>query len=495
MRTSGNVNATIFDDVSATQQSFSGVLALGALSLSMLLSSLGTSVANIALPTLTEAFDVSFQAVQWVVIAYLLGITTLIVSAGRLGDLLGRRRLLLAGLTLFLVASAVCGVSPALWMLIAARGVQGVGAAFIMTMTLALVGETVAKERFGSAVGLLGTMSAVGTALGPSLGGALIASIGWRSIFFVNIPLAMLAIVLVYLHLPHDSRLSATQRPGFDAAGTLLLALTLGSYALAMTVGKGSFSRVSVGLLLIAVAGAGVFIGLELRTATPLIRLSMFHDRVLSTGLAMNAMVSTVMMSTLVVGPFYLAKSLDLGAAMVGAIMSVGPIVVALTGVPAGRIVDKVGSERMTTFGIVAMAAGSILLAFLPKSSGLPGYIIPIIAITFGYALFQTANNTSLMKDVEKSQRGVMSGLLNLSRNLGLITGASVMGAIFAIGSGTNDIKHAMPGEISAGMHATFAVASVIILFALMLAVRVNRRTGVIGATGNRQQLLQRSLD
>src|SRR5215216_2191711 len=147
--------------------------ALASLSLSMLLSSLGTSIANVALPTLADAFNASFQNVQWIVLAYLLAITTLIVSAGRLGDMIGRRRLLLAGLALFTAASLLCGIAPTLGWLIAARAAQGLGAAVIMALTMAFVGETVPKARTGSAMGLLGTMSAIGTALGPSLGGAL----------------------------------------------------------------------------------------------------------------------------------------------------------------------------------------------------------------------------------------------------------------------------------------------------------------------------------
>lgn len=143
--------------------------ALASLSLSMLLSSLGTSIANVGLPTLAQAFNASFQQVQWVVLAYLLAITTLIVSVGRLGDLAGRRRLLLAGIFLFTVASALCGLAPTLSLLIASRAVQGLGAAIMMALTMAFVGETVPKAKTGSAMGLLGTMSAIGTALGPSL--------------------------------------------------------------------------------------------------------------------------------------------------------------------------------------------------------------------------------------------------------------------------------------------------------------------------------------
>ena len=147
--------------------------ALAGLSLSMLLSSLGTSIANVGLPTLALAFNASFQDVQWVVLAYLLAITTLIVSVGRLGDTIGRRRLLLAGIVLFTAASLLCGAAPTLWLLTAARAAQGLGAAIMMAHTMAFVGETVPKSRIGSAIGLLGTMSAIGTALGPSLGGVL----------------------------------------------------------------------------------------------------------------------------------------------------------------------------------------------------------------------------------------------------------------------------------------------------------------------------------
>ncbi|MEU2630025.1 MFS transporter, partial [Kitasatospora sp. NPDC007106] len=147
--------------------------ALAALSLSMLLPSLGISIANVALPTLSVAFSAPFAAVQWVVLAFLLATTTTIVGAGRLGDLVGRRRLLLGGIVLFTVASLLCGAAPTLWLLIAARAAQGLGAAVMMALTMAFVGGTVPKERTGRAMGLLGTMSAVGTALGPSLGGLL----------------------------------------------------------------------------------------------------------------------------------------------------------------------------------------------------------------------------------------------------------------------------------------------------------------------------------
>ncbi|HET7253759.1 MAG TPA: MFS transporter, partial [Xanthobacteraceae bacterium] len=368
--------------------------ALASLSLSMLLSSLGTSIANVGLPTLARAFNASFQEVQWIVLAYLLAITIVIVSVGRLGDIIGRRRLLLAGMFLFTLASVLCGIAPTLWLLIAARAVQGLGAAIMMALTMAFVGETVPKAKTGNAMGLLGTMSAIGTALGPSLGGVLIAGLGWRAIFLVNVPLGVLTFLLAHRYLPLNRRRPKADRAGFDHVGTLLLALTLAAYALAMTIGRGSFGPLNIALLLTTVFGVGLFVLAETRAASPLIRLAMFGDRALSASLAMSALVSTMMMATLVVGPFYLSRALGLDAALVGLVLSVGPLVVALTGVPAGRIADRFGAQRVTIVGLIAIAAGSFILSIMPATLGIPGYIAPIVVITVGYALFQTANNT-----------------------------------------------------------------------------------------------------
>ena len=443
----------------------------------MLLSSLGTSIANVGLPTFARAFNASFQAVQWIVIAYLLAVTTLIVSVGRLGDVIGRRRLLLAGIALFTVASIVCGGAPALWLLIAARAAQGLGAAIMMALTMAFVGEMVPKSKTGSAMGLLGSMSAIGTALGPSLGGVLIAGLNWRAIFFVNVPLGALTLLLAYRYLPLDRELPIADRPAFDMLGTFMLAVTLAAYALAMTIGRGSFGPLNLALLFAAVLGIALFILVEARAAAPLILLAIFRDPALSASLAMSAVVSTVVMATLVVGPFYLSRALGLDAARVGLVLSVGPLVAALTGLPAGRLADRVGAQRMTIIGLLGIAVGSFILSLLPPTFGIAGYIAPIVVLTAGYALFQTANNTAVMASVSPDQRGVVSGLLNLSRNLGLITGASAMGAVFALASGSIDVTTARPEAVATGLRITFAVAASLVLVALAIAVASRART------------------
>lgn len=379
--------------------------ALVSLSLSMLLASLGTSIANVGLPSLAQAFEVSFHAVQWVVLGYLLAITAVIVSAGRLGDRLGRRRLLLAGLLLFAVACGLCGVAPTLEWLVGARVLQGLGAAIMMAMALAMVGDTVSKARTGRVMGLLGTMSAVGTAMGLSVGGVLLGMWGWRALFLVGMPMGLLAAALAFRYLPMDQ------------------------------------------------ARTSISSGLGLRMA--------LQDAPLRAGLAMSALIAAVIMATFVVGPFYLSRGLGLDTAWMGLAMAVGPCVAAVSGIPAGRLTDRFGSQGMTLTGLALLACGALLLSF---ASGLFAYLSALVVLTCGYSLFQAANNTAVMSDVDASRRGTVSGLLNLSRNLGLIIGASALGAVFAWA--TPDVIHASPQSVADGLHTTFAVALVLILLA-----------------------------
>lgn len=451
--------------------------ALASLSLATLLSSLGTSIASVGLPSLMQAFGASFQSVQWVVLAYLLAITTLIVSAGRLADMFGRRPLLLGGIALFTLASILCGLAPTLWLLIAARAVQGLGAALMMALTLAFVAETVSKAKTGSAMGLLGAMSAIGTTLGPSLGGLLIAGFGWRAIFLVNMPLGILTFALAYRALPARGKPAQADRGKFDAVGTALLALTLAAYALAMTLGRGNFGALNLGLLIAAGIGVVLFAAAQAKVKNPLIKLASFRDLQLSASLAMSLVVATVMMATLVVAPFYLSRGLGLDAARVGLVLSTGPLVSALSALLAGRLTDRFGAHRMMVAGSASLAIGTFLLSLAMTKLGIASYVVPITVTCIGYALFQTSNNAAIMTGVGAGERGVVSGLLNLSRNLGLITGASLMGAVFAVASaGEQDILSS--AAAARGMQVTFQTATALALVALVLALLSARTVG-----------------
>lgn len=383
------------------------------LGLCVLLGSLGTSIANVALPALAAAFDAPFARVQAVVVAYLAALTVSVLGAGWLGDRCGLRPMLLAGLCLFATGAVLGALAPGLWPLVAARALQGMGAAFLLTLGMAMMRQTAAKAQVGRAMGLLGTLSALGTALGPALAGLLIPLTGWRGIFWVQVPLAGLALLLAATLLPRDP---ARQAP----------------------------------------------------CPAPV-----RHDelqplrRALLQGLFISLMVAAVMMTTLVVGPFYLGAGLGLTTAQVGLVMTVGPVLSILAGAPSGRLTDLAGPRRVLVLGLALMLAGALGLAVLPGMWGLTGYLLAIALLTPGYQMVQAANTTAALADLPLGLRGRVSGLLNLSRNIGLIAGATVMAAIFARGGGAAGA----PAEaISAGMTLAFLVAGAMIAAALLAA-------------------------
>jgi MFS family permease len=393
--------------------------ALASLSLATLLPSLDASITNVALPTLAEAFGAPFPVVQWVVLSYLLTLTLSLVLVGRLGDVVGARRLFLAGVAVFTLASMACAMARTMEQLIAARALQGLGAAIMLALATALVAEAVPKHATGRAMGLLGTMSAVGTTLGPPAGGAAIAALGWPSLFYLSVPLGVATAALALRGLPRD-------RPEDRAPGAARL------------------------------GPAGAIRQLRERGAA----------------LALTFLVATVMMTTLLVGPFYLTRALALAPGEVGVVVAIGPCVAALAGVPAGRAVDRVGASRAVVAGLVGLAGGFLLLTMMPTAAGVAGYVGSIVVVTASYALFQAANGTAIMAGARAEQRGVVSGLLGLSRNLGLMSGASVMGAVFALGSGTRELTTAPADAIAQGMHRTFAVAAGLVFLGAFVAVR-----------------------
>ena len=266
-------------------------------------------------------------------------------------------------------------------------------------------------------MGMLGTISALGTALGPVLGGFLLVVSGWQSIFGLQFILAGIAIILARVLLPND------------------------------------------------------YIKKQIPALT-----SLQTDQNITPNLMVNLLVAAVMMTTLVIGPFYLSLGLNLDQIQVGLIMGIGPVVAILSGIPSGRLVDRWGSRYIVITGLIFLIFGSTMLAILPKLMGISGYIMPIIILTSGYQLFQAANNTMTLVDVPKARQGMVSGLLSLSRNMGLIIGASVMGAIFSFGVGTNQLTHATALAIIDGMQLTFICAGALMVVGLLISCVSFRR-------------------
>ncbi|MCW0506241.1 MFS transporter [Aeromonas piscicola] len=431
-----------------------GLLALG---LATLLPMLAGSMANMVLPALGQVFAVPFASVQWVLVAYLLGITCLTLVAGRLGDRFGRRRLLLGGVVLFALASLLCALAPTIGWLIAARVLQGVGAACMLSLALAMVGQLVPAAQRGRGMGLLGTLSACGTALGPSFGGLLIGGFGWQAPFLLLVPVSLLALGAGMLGLPLEGVLPQRERVKLASLSMLVVALLC--YGLALTSG----GALALGWWAGALLGIALFVRHERRARSPLLPLALLADSRLKGGLLASVLVASVMVLTLLIGPFYLHGVFELDMATVGLMISGGPLLAALTGMPAGWLVDRFGSRRVARLGLMVMMSALLGLATLSATYGPLGYLLPILLLTAGYALFQTANNSAVVGAATEQARGSVAGLLTLSRNLGQLTGAAGLGGLFVTLVGTPNLATAMPADLVFGMQTSFALSGLLI--------------------------------
>lgn len=441
-----------------------------------LLASLGISIVTVALPALARAFSAPVSSVQAVVLAYLVSVTVAITLVGKLGDIIGHRRMLMAGLILFSLASLLCAAAPTLGVLIAGRAIQGLGGAVLLALPLSIARDVVPKDRLGSAMGLIGTVSAIGTALGPSLGGVLIAELGWRAAFVLLAGSGAATWALAVWTIPASPSRPIAAAKSLDWIGAAALAATLVLYALATLGGKTGMAMDSRMLLALAFAALGLFIFIESRAAAPLVPIALLREPKTGVALAMNLLVSTVMMATLVVGPFFLAFGLGLNEAQTGLVMAMGPLAAAFSGVRAGRMTDRFGARNTLILGLVQTTAGLICLAYAPRFFGVAGYVIALIMLTPGFQLFLAANNTAVMSQAPDTQRGMLSGLLGLSRNLGFMTGASVMSGLFAQVIGPQGVAGATPHDVAHAFTLTFLGAVGLSAVAVVLALcrRVN---------------------
>ena len=436
------------------------------LSLSILVSSLATSMSNVALPHLTQVFNASMQAVQWVVIAYLLVITSLVVSLGRLGDILGNRRMLLIGMFIFALASLLCAMSNTLIWLVLARALQGLGAAIMLALSMALMSKT--QQKSGRAMGVWGSMSAAGTALGPALGGMSLSLFGWQSLFLLTLPLTLVAFFILYRALPTEQVINK-EKAQLDVKGNLLLSLSITFFALAMTLNPNQLGPLNMGLFSIAILGVVLFFQIEKTQSSPLIPPQLVQQKAITIGFINCAITASVVMTSLILGPYYLSISLGLSEFQFGLVMSSGPIMVALTGLPAGYLVDKLGPKKPIIIGLSLMMIGCIFMSANSPDTGVFGYIFALITITLGFSLFQIANSAQLLQEATSSSKGLISGLLNLARNLGFITGATVMSSLFFYFIGKETIDLAIENNVTFALQSTFLIAAFILFMGLLL--------------------------
>jgi len=442
--------------VAATTQSGAWI----ALSMTVLLASLGTSIANVGLPTLAGVFGSSVNAIQWVTSAYLVSVTASMVLAGRLGDGLGRRRLLLIGIGMFVMAALACGFADHLGVLIAARIIQGAAAALMITLPMAIIGASADGARLGRMMGLLGTSSAVGTAGGPAIGGVLIAWAGWPALFLVLVPIGLLTFGLVYRFVLRDPIHAGAA--DVDVRGALLLTMTLIAFSIAIA-GTDGVIATRIGLMVLAIVLALAFARSQLRVPSPLVSFVHLRNRTLRSGLLLALVANAVVMATLIVGPFYLTQALMLDLRATGLVMSAGPIMAAFVGVPSGYFVDRFGANQVVIAGWALMAIGTLLLARVSIAFGIAGYAAPLVVLTAGFATFMAATNTIVMRSAPDDQRGVVAGLLSLSRYLGLAMGAALASAVFAIVVRREGMSAGIPELVTAGVQQVFGLAAVLL--------------------------------
>jgi len=458
-------------------------LILAAISISLFLGSVDGSIVNVSLPTLVQELATDFPTVQWVVLAYLLGLTTLMLSMGRLADIRGKQRIFAWGLVLFVLGSALCGLAPSIYWLIGFRFVQSVGASMMLALGVAIVTETWPDYERGKAIGIAGGVISLGIVAGPALGGAILQNLSWRWIFFVNVPIGAVALALVLLYVPPLP--PKNRGEPFDLLGAGILGLGLLCFSLALTIGqKIGFTALPILVLFgVAVLCIPVFLRQENRVAYPMVDLSLFANSTFSLNL-FNGVLSFIAIAAVVfLLPFYLTLVLNLEQQQVGFLMAVSPLVLGLISPLSGALSDRWGARPVSVAGLVFIMAGYLTMTLLRTDSTPMQFVLYLLPVGIGMATFQSPNNSAIMGAAPRQRLGVASGTLSMSRTLGQMTGIALLGAFFANrlayhAGGLVDVSVADPQVIVQAMHDQFTLAAGLIGLGLLLSLAQWQRKG-----------------
>ena len=409
---------------------------VGTVCIGAFLGQLDASITSLVLPTLEEVFHAPVTEVEWVAIAYLLTLATLVVPVGRLADLLGRKTLYTAGFGLFILGSALCGLAPGLGWLIAFRVLQAAGAAMLQANSVAIIAMVAGRRALGRAIGMQGAAQAVGLAVGPSVGGLLIAALGWRWVFFIAVPFGLLGTILGWLVLPLTPRsaLAARQHEQFDWLGAALFggAVALGLLGLTYAHTWGWMSRRLWGVVTGAAVLLGLFVLVERRTTSPLIDFALFRHRAFSAGIVAALLAYAVLFGSLFLLPFELERVLAHGPAEAGAVLSAVPVAIGVMAPAAGIAADYLGASLPTAAGMLMAAMALVGLALVPLTS--LAMLIGLLALLgAGIGLFTPANNSTIMLSAPPQRQGVAGGLLNMTRSLGTSLGVTLTGTRLAL--------------------------------------------------------------
>jgi EmrB/QacA subfamily drug resistance transporter len=420
-----------------------------AIGLGTFMSALDGSVVNIILPVVRQQFSASVAAVEWVLTVYLLVISGLLLSVGRLGDLRGHRSVYAAGFLVFLLGSALCGLSPSVSFLIGARGVQAIGAAMLMANAPAILTKSFPAEMRGRALGLQATMTYLGLTIGPSIGGWLATALGWRWVFYINLPVGLGALLLALRFVPRDSGNGARQ--AFDLRGAVTFALGLVSLLLALNQGHawGWTSPATIGLMVGSVILLLVFLCMERTALAPMLDLSLFGRRTFSAA-AGSALLNYVCVYVLLfLLPFYLLQARGLSTAQAGLLLTAQPLTMAIVAPLSGSVSDRIGTRLPSVLGMGLLAVGLFLLSGLAADTPSLVFVAMLGAAGLGIGIFVSPNNSALMGAAPAHRQGIAAGVLALARNVGMVIGVGIAGAIY-----TTVLSHSGGSETAAILDA-----------------------------------------
>jgi EmrB/QacA subfamily drug resistance transporter len=406
-------------------------LVLLAVGVGTFMSALDGSVVNAILPVIQEYFGTNVATVEWVVTIYLLVVSGLLLTFGRLGDLRGNKTVYVWGFVIFVAGSALSGLSPAPVFLISARAFQALGAAMLFANSPAILTKTFPASQRGQALGLQGTMTYLGLTTGPFLGGWLADQFSWHAVFFINIPIGLFATWLSWRVIPKD--LSSERKEQFDLTGAFTFMAGLVILLLALNQGQewGWISPLILGLSVVSIFILVVFVRIEQHAPAPMLDLSLFRNRVFNMSALSPILNYICVYSVLFLMPFYLIQGRGLTPAQAGLMLTAQPLVMAVLAPLAGTLSDRIGSQLPTTLGMLILGGGLFLLSRLTPTSSFVHVVIGLAVVGLGPGMFVAPNNSALMGAAPRSRQGIASGVLALARNVGMVLGVGLTGAVF----------------------------------------------------------------
>lgn len=405
------------------------VLAIVAVGIFM--ATLDSSIVNISLPAIASSFGVPLSgAVEWVIIAYLVITAAVLLTVGRLADMIGRKPIWAAGLIIFTVGSAICGASPSLGFLIAARALQGLGGALLMAISPAMLTNAFPASERGRALGLNAVVVALGVSAGPTLGGVITTNFSWRWIFYVNVPIGIIGIIATLLVLkekPHRGQ------GKFDPLGAIFLGVGLAAITLGLSFGQewGWSSPLLISTLTVGVLALVAFYITEHRVSNPIIDLSLLRGRVFLSANLSLVLSFLALFAVSFMLPFYLEELRGFSTEMAGLLLTPLPLMIAVFAPISGSLADRIGTRWLAAGGLTIACIGLVLISQFNASTPIIDIIWPLALTGLGQALFQSPNNSALLGSAPKGRQGVASGFLATGRVVGQSLSVALAGAIF----------------------------------------------------------------